>query len=99
MNTETLVTLFVAVFASSGFWSFAMRVYDKKNTKKTIQEEALLALLHDRLYQLAKKYLGREEITVEELNNLKHIWNAYSDLGGNGLGKELYERCLDLPIV
>lgn len=98
MQTNIVITLVLAVFASSGFWSFAIHILDNKRKKCTVENEALLALLHDRLYQLARQYIYKEEITLEELQNLKHIYCAYNALGGNGTGKKLYEKCLDLPL-
>lgn len=36
---------------------------------------------------------------MEELEDLGEIYKGYHDLGGNGTITEIYERCLDLPIV
>lgn len=57
---------------------------------------AVLALLHDRLYQACQFYLGRGYCTVGDRDNLEYMFKPYKALGGNGTGEELYNRCLAL---
>lgn len=59
----------------------------------------MLAIGHDDLYRFSEFYIQTNQITLRELKNLEHIYNAYHALGGNGTGTELYERCKELPIV
>lgn len=54
---------------------------------------------HDKLYRFCEFYISTNEITVKELENLRHIYEGYTAVGGNGTAKELYERCQNLPIV
>lgn len=54
---------------------------------------------HDKLYRFCEFYISSNQITVRELENLRHIFEGYTAVGGNGTAKELYERCQDLPIV
>lgn len=61
-------------------------------------KDGMLAILHDRLYQACHFYIARGWITSSELNNIEHLYNAYHNLGGNGTGTELYNRCKALPI-
>lgn len=61
-------------------------------------KKALLALEHDTLYKLANYYIERGYITVDELDNLRYIYESYTSLGGNSTGSYLYEKCLALPI-
>ena len=58
---------------------------------------AVLALLHDRLYQACQFYLKRGFCTVGDRDNLEYMFKPYKTLGGNGTGEELYNRCLALP--
>lgn len=37
-------------------------------------------------------------MTSEELEQLTEFFKVYSDLGGNGKAKMMYERTLELPI-
>ena len=59
----------------------------------------MLAIGHDDLYRFSEFYIQTNQITLRELKNLEHIYNAYHALGGNGTGTELFERCKELPIV
>lgn len=73
---------------------------DIKSLRGTIipMKNGLLASLHDRLYFLCNFYLEQGWLSTEDLKNLEHLYRGYSGLGGNGTGKELYERCCALPI-
>lgn len=57
------------------------------------------AMGHDKLYRFCRFYISTNEITIEELENLEHIYKGYATLGGNGTGQELFEKCTKLPIV
>ncbi len=60
---------------------------------------AVKADSHDKLFRYGKFYILTNEITFEEMESLTEIYNGYHGLGGNGTGTEIYERCLDLPVV
>lgn len=70
----------------------------KEHEEQSLIKEALLCLMHDRIFQACRWHLGNGEIAISEMNNLKTLYDGYSSLGGNGTAKELYERCQDLPI-
>lgn len=59
---------------------------------------ALIALLHDRLFQGCNYHLSRGHINQGELENIEQVYNAYHSLGGNGTGTEIYERVKKLPL-
>lgn len=61
-------------------------------------EIGVLALLHDRVYQACKYHIDQDEISIEDMKNLEHLYRAYSGMGGNGTCKELFERVCDLKI-
>lgn len=98
LNSESLATIILAIFTSTGLWNFLVYLVSSRSKRKTVEKEALLALLHDKLYTLAEDYLCRGHITVKELDNLTHLYSAYRKLGGNGTGEELYNRCKLLPV-
>lgn len=58
-----------------------------------------LAMAHDIIYRYASFYIASGEITVEEMRNLTYLYERYAAMGGNGTAKEMYERCMELPIV
>ena len=85
------------------FLSFLIkRLYSKLKQELTTQKllkEGMIAILHDRLYQLCTKFIEKGEITVDELENLEYLYKSYNNLGGNGTGTALFNRCKDLKIV
>lgn len=73
-----------------------------RNLEYNSLKQAMVAILHDRLYQSCTYYLTLGYIPLEKaeeiLDNLKIIYDAYHALGGNGTGTEIYQRFKALPI-
>ena len=69
---------------------------EKKEQK--VLKQAMLSLLHDRLYQACIYHIGQGQLSVNDLKNLGYLFDGYSALGGNGTCAELYNRCKNLPI-
>lgn len=92
MNIDIVVTILVAVFASSGFWQWMMI----KRIKKDKKTEALLALLHNEIYTISEQAIEKGTITSDELDNLTCLYEPYKALGGNGTGAILYEKTKNL---
>lgn len=56
-------------------------------------------ILYDRIKHLAKSYLKREYITVEEYEDLKAMHKVYHDeLGGNGFLDAIMQRVANLEV-
>lgn len=91
-DLDILVTILVAVFASSGFWQYVMM----KRIKKDKKTEALLALLHNEIYKEAEKAIEKGSITTDDFDNLTCLYTPYKALGGNSTGDVLYGKCKDL---
>ncbi|MGF2942713.1 hypothetical protein [Enterococcus xiangfangensis] len=72
---------------------------DSLETQGNLRQEASLASLHDRIYSNYEVILKRGSVTLKELNNIGHLWKAYSSLGGNGTGQKMYERICELPVI
>ena len=70
--------------------------FKKEQVKTQAINAAVLALLHDRLYQACQFYLKRGYCTGGDRDNLEYMFRPYKALGGNGTGEELYNRCLAL---
>lgn len=60
---------------------------------------AVRADSRDKIMRFGKFYILTNEITMAEMESLTDIYSGYHALGGNGTVTEIYERCLDLPIV
>ena len=89
--------LFAAI---SGVLLTAYRGLSKQLKDEQVKAKAInaavLALLHDRLYQACQFYISRGYCTVGDRDNLEYMFKPYKALGGNGTGEELYNRCLAL---
>lgn len=87
-----LATVITAMF-SAGYRKLARKVEEHEQVK-----DGILAILHDRLYQLCQYYLGQGVITPNALKNVEYLYRSYHSLGGNGTGTELYTRVTKLPL-
>lgn len=72
---------------------------DTLEIQGNLRQEASLASLHDRIYASYEVILKRGAVTMKELNNMSHLWKAYSGLGGNGTGHAMYERICAMPVI
>lgn len=57
-----------------------------------------VAVLHHMIYENCKAYLDNGYISTGELNDLEYLFRSYQNLGGNGTGKILYNKCQNLPV-
>lgn len=94
-----IVVAVIAIFASTGFWSFVVVVWQSKKKNQSDLEKGVIAMLHDKIFEKAERYIKRNGITVKELDNLRYLYSPYNGLGGNGTGQQLFETCLKLPII
>lgn len=84
-----------AVFASTGFWNWL----SSRGKARSSADKMLLALGHDKVYYLCKKYLKEGEISHDDYDTLHHIYTAYKELGGNGTAEKLYQEVEHIPLV
>ena len=101
MNTDILISIIVAVFASTGFWTVINTIVARKsakNDKKDALTQMIIGLGHDRIYDLCEKYIARGYITTSEYDNLKYLYEPYVALGGNGTGTKLKDAVDKLPV-
>lgn len=95
---QSIITLIIAIVGSNGLWTLINTVLSSRKKKRSVENEALLALLHDKIYFLCTNQIKKGYITVDELENINYLWRPYHQLGGNGTGERLYKQCCDLPI-
>lgn len=92
---EKIITIVVAVFASSGFWAFIV----KRMEKKDVRTRMLIGLGHDRIMYLGTHYIKRGYITPDEYENLyTYLYEPYEEMGGNGSAKRIMEEVKRLPV-
>lgn len=59
-------------------------------------KDALIVILHDRIKQLAKWYIDRGFIDVEEYEDLQRMHKSYHTLGGNGFLDDIMKKVRSL---
>lgn len=101
MSTDSIVTLLVAVFASTGFWSLAQYVIGIIRERKggnSAEKNLLIALAHDRILILSKEAIAKGYISQDDYDNLAQMVEPYFEAGGNHLAKKYWEEVQKLPI-
>ena len=58
----------------------------------------IIASYRLRLVQLCQIYLHQGYMTSNQYEQLSEFFKVYSGLGGNGQGKEYYEKAMELPV-
>ena len=94
-----IVSLVVAVIASSGLWTFLSRVYDNRRKQLSNSEKISLGVAHDRIMYLGNMYLKRGYIEPDEYDNLHdYLYVPYRDMGGNGAAERIMKEVDKLPL-
>lgn len=97
--TETLWTIGAAAVAVY-IWlrTLINKTNREQNTRIETIESGQKALLYAALFSACREMIGQGYSTVEGLDNLKFLYNAYKAHGMNGTGEALYKKCLALTI-
>ena len=92
MDTKELLTILIAVFGCTGFWSFVQWFAASRRKVRTASEEALLAILHDMIYPMLEHIVLRpgENVGYEEMDRVRRLYEPYQKLGGNGTVEARY---------
>lgn len=75
----------------------AERIAEIKKHNAAISK-AVETLCGFRLFQSYKYYIRVGGLTVQELEAMSKIYDAYKDLGGNGAIEEIYNKMRHLPL-
>ena len=101
---ETIITWIIAfsLGAIVGFIGTKLKKEKEKNIKMTekdkIIENAVQALLRDRLIEKYRHFKEKGEMTILDKENLDHLYESYEELEGNGTVKELYSNMDEIEI-
>ena len=90
----SVITALTSLFSAGGIGGLLWR--QLSHNKR--QDNALLALLHFRLYNTAGEVIKKGYTTVADVEDLENLYNAYTSLGGNGTGTKLYKDSMALPV-
>ena len=74
----------------------------KESEQDALQEamkEGLQAMLRDRIIQMASFCQQQGHTQVYMVENMAHMFTAYTTLGGNGAAKYIYEQFMALPVM
>lgn len=92
---QMIITIVTSVLASSGFWAFIQKHFDKNDATKRL----LIGIGHDRIMALGKQYIQRGYITADEYENLHdYLYLPYKENGGNGSAIRIMNEVERLPI-
>lgn len=93
---QTVMTMIITVLGCNAFWAWLQ----SRSTAKSARDRMILGLGHAKIFDLAEKYIHREGITSDELEDLeKYLYKPYTELGGNGTAATMMEQCRKLPII
>ena len=99
MNSELLLAIVGAVFASSGFWAFLTFVLQRKDNKESTYTLMLKGLGHDRICYLGTHYIKQGYITKDDYENLHdYLYIPYKKLGGNGTVEKIMNEVEHLQL-
>lgn len=92
---DVLVTVFVTVLASNGFWAVLQKKFDRNST----EEKLLVGLAHDRIIYVGEEFITRGWITYDEYEDfMKYLYEPYAEYGGNGAAERISDEVKKLPL-
>ena len=93
---DVLVTVFVTVLASNGFWAILQKKFDRNSTEKKL----LVGLAHDRIIYVGKEFIARGWVTYDEYEDfMKYLYEPYMEYGGNGAAERISDEVKKLPLT
>lgn len=94
MHVDIIVTLIVAVFGSTGFWTWIQA----RSKKKSAETRLLLGLAYSEIINRADACISRGWVEVDEYNELdRYLYRPYAEMGGNGTAQKLMNEVRNLP--
>lgn len=93
--TEFTNPLITTALSGPGIWAWLKTRTQRNNAEDTL----LLQIAKNQLVSLGREYLNRGYITMDEYEEYESEYKVYSDLGGNGLARRIFEQVDDLPMI
>ena len=94
MHIDIIVTLVVAVFGSTGFWTWLQ----SRSKKKSAETRLLMGLAYSEIINRADACISRGWVEVDEYNELdRYLYRPYAEMGGNGTAQKLMNEVRNLP--
>ena len=96
MHIDIIVTLIVAIFGSTGFWSWIQN----RSKKKSAEARLLMGIAYSEIIRRSEHYIKRGYIGTDEYNELnKYLYKPYLDMGGDGTAEKLMGEVKQLPTM
>lgn len=97
---SVFIGIIIAIFASTGFWSFLTYLIQRNDNSKKAEIQMLKGLGHDRICHLGSRYIKRGFITKDDYENLHdYLYKPYQKLGGNGTAEKIMVEINKLPLT
>mgnify|MGYP000957271413 CR=1 FL=1 len=87
--------LITTVLSGPGIWAWARTRTARNNS----EDRLLLVVARTQLIEQGREYLNRGYITMDEYEEYEDHYKLYSDLGGNGLARRIFEQVDELPMM
>lgn len=66
--------------------------------RMVLSEEALVAILRDRIIQSCRFFIKKGSIPTFERESIERMYTAYHSLGGNDIASDIYRQMRELPL-
>lgn len=94
--TEFAGPIASALLGGSGVWAWLQA----RAAKNHIEEDLLVGVARTQIITLGRYYLERGYILIDEYDEFyNHLYKPYAEMGGNGLGKRIFEEVENLPML
>ena len=94
MHIDIIVTLVVAIFGSTGFWSWVQN----RSKKKSAESRLLMGIAYSEIIRRCEHYLKNGCIGTDEYNELnRYLFEPYAEMGGDGTAQKLMDEVRKLP--
>lgn len=94
---QIVLTSFVTLVASSGFWAYLQYRLQRKDSVKNATARLMMAVAYNSITTLGIAYIDRGYVTKDEFEELRLFYEPYKELGGNGLAERVMSGVGQLP--
>lgn len=85
-----------ALIGGSGIWVWLQ----SRSSKHHAVNDLIVGIARIQIVTLGRYYLERGYILIDEYDDFyNYLYKPYIELGGNGLGKRIFEEVEDLPML
>ena len=87
--------LITTILSGPGIWAWAKT----RTIRNKSEDRLLLQVAKNQLVAQGREYLKRGYITMDEYEEYEVEYQVYSNLGGNGLARRIFEQVDELPMM